>query len=221
MGIWLAIIVFPVQVLIATPLETRFPQLTTLPEKVDGIIVLGGATDEVLTALHNQASVNQAAERMTAAVSLARHYPNAKLVFSGGSGLTIRGGLEINESDVAELFFNSLGITESQLTLEGNSRNTYENVLYSKSLVQPKLEEVWLLVTSAYHTPRAVGVFRKHDWQVIPYPVDYRTTGSFTKRHVALSLGDKLSIIGLANKEWVGLLAYWSLGRSEGVFPSP
>ncbi len=219
--IWLTIIIFPVHVLIATPLESRFPQVTTLPKKVDGIVVLGGAVDEMLTAMHKQVSLNQAAERMTVAATLSKKYPNARLIFTGGSGLTSKGNLELNEATVAELFFASLGISESQLILENNSRNTYENALYSKQLAQSKLSETWLLVTSAYHMPRAIGTFRKQGWQVIPYPVDYRTTGNVTKRHLVLLLGDKLSIIDTAAKEWVGLVAYWLLGRSEEIFPSP
>jgi uncharacterized SAM-binding protein YcdF (DUF218 family) len=209
----------PVHTWLAGALEQRFPRLTQLPAKVDGIVVLGGAVDELVTAAFTQPSLNNAAERMTEAVYLARRYSTAKLVFSGGSSLVSQSDLSLSlkETDVAEQLFNNLGIYEARLILESESRNTWENAVNTKALVQPKEGETWLLVTSAQHMPRSVGIFRKVGWNVIPYPTDYRVIPG--KRQPNLGFPEKLQIIDGATKEWIGLVSYYLLGRTSALFP--
>ncbi len=210
--------VLPLHLYLARPLESRFP-IPDLPQKLDGIIVLGGAVDQILTQDYAQTSLNDAAERMTEALRLAQMYPDAKLVFTGGSAEVIP-KFTLRESDVAIRFFTDLGLPEARLTLESKSRNTYENVMYSKELVQPKEGEIWLLVTSAMHMPRSVGIFRKFNWEVLPYPVDFRV-GPTAASDPPRFFSDKLSIIDLASKEWLGLLSYKLMGRIESLFPKP
>lgn len=211
----------PVQSWIAGGLEQRFPRLTELPAKVDGIIVLGGAVDELVTASSSQATLNNAAERMTEAVSLARRYPTAKLVFSGGSSLVDQNtlSLSLKEADVARQLFENLGIDKARLVFESESRNTWENAVNTKKIVQPKERETWLLITSAQHMPRSVGIFRKVGWNILPYPTDYRVIPGH--RQPNLSFAEKLQIIDNAAKEWLGLLSYYLLGRTSAVFPKP
>ena len=67
------------------------------------------------------------------------------------------------------------GLDARRILVETRSRNTYENAVYSKELAQPQPGQIWLLVTSANHMPRAVGCFRAVGFDVIPYPVDYDT----------------------------------------------
>ncbi|MCA9836575.1 MAG: YdcF family protein [Trueperaceae bacterium] len=208
----------PLHLYLARPLESRFPILE-LPEKIDGIIVLGGAVDQILTQTYGQASLNGAAERMTEALKLAQLHPEAKLVFSGGSA-EVNPRSNFKESDVAIQFFRDLGISNDRLVLESKSRNTYENVLYSKELLKPQEGEIWLLVTSAMHMPRSVGIFRKLDWTVLPYPVDFRV-GKNRATDPPRFFSDKLSIIDLASKEWLGLLSYKLMGRIDTFFPLP
>lgn len=210
-------IFLPVHSWIAAPLEQRFPRLQTLPDTVSGIIVLGGGVDQLLTEAHQQPSLNYAAERMTEAVALARLYPEARLVFTGGSAVVNDSDNSLKEADVAERLFLALGVEKSRMILESASRNTYENVLYTKALVKPKPREIWLLITSAFHMPRSVGIFRKHNWEVIPYPTDYRVIAG--KRQPNLGFAEKLSIIDSASKEWVGLVSYYLLGRTSELFP--
>jgi uncharacterized SAM-binding protein YcdF (DUF218 family) len=210
-------IVLPVHTWLASPLEGRFSRLSVLPETVDGIIVLGGGVDEILTAAYQQPALNYAAERMTEAVTLARHYPNAKLVFSGGSAVTGQTDLVLKEADVAQRLFIALGIEGSRIVLESASRNTYENAVNTQTIIQPKPEETWLLITSAMHMPRAIGIFRKVGWKVIPYPTDYRVIAG--KRQPNLGFAEKLMIIDMAAKEWVGLVSYYVLGRTSELFP--
>jgi uncharacterized SAM-binding protein YcdF (DUF218 family) len=211
----------PVHSWVAGGLEQRFPRLSELPTNVDGIIVLGGAVDELVTASSGQAILNHAAERMTEAVSLARRYPTATLVFSGGSSLVDQNplSLSLKEADVAKQLFENLGVDKTKLIFESDSRNTWENAVNTKALVQPQEGESWILITSAQHMPRSVGIFRKVGWNVLPYPTDYRVIPGHRQPNIGFS--EKLQIIDNAAKEWLGLISYYWLGRTSAVFPKP
>jgi uncharacterized SAM-binding protein YcdF (DUF218 family) len=79
---------------------------------------------------------------------------------------------------------------------------------------------VWLLVTSASHMPRAVGLFRKAGWPVVPWPVAYKT-GHSPKVQLTREFGDKFMHFDWAAHEWVGLVSYWLMGRTDALFPGP
>src|SRR5207248_10072596 len=66
------------------------------------------------------------------------------------------------------------GVAENRIVLEERSRSTHENAVFAKELIRPSTAETWILVTSAFHMPRAVASFRAVDWPVIPYPVDFK-----------------------------------------------
>jgi uncharacterized SAM-binding protein YcdF (DUF218 family) len=106
--------------------------------------------------------------------------------------------------------------------MDRRARNTYENALFSKQLAAPKAGERWLLVTSAFHMPRAVGLFRKAGFAVEPYPVDWRV-GRSASDILAFTLlaTDGLGRTDVAMREWIGLLAYWITGRTSVLFPGP
>lgn len=199
------------------PLENRFPP-ATLPERVDGIIVLGGMVDPDLTASRNQPTVNGAAERLIEFVGLARRWPQAKLIFSGGSGSLSHP--EQREAPVARAILERLGFPAERVMFESDSRNTWENVLLSQKLVQPQPGEVWVVVTSAMHIPRSVGIFRRAGWPVLAWPVDYRTLAGGEVR-TRLDLGRTLSMLDDALHEWIGLLAYSLMDRTSAWFPGP
>ncbi len=199
------------------PLEDRFPQASP-PAHVDGIIVLGGAVDTRRTIEHGIPALTSAAERMTAFAGLARRYPQARLVFTGGSGEILK--KSITEADVARALFTDLGVPQERMTYENQSRTTYENAIETRRLMQPKPGEVWLLVTSANHMPRAVGVFRRIGWPVVPWPVAYKTP-PLEEFFQLGPVGDHLVGIDLSVHEWIGLLAYYLTGRTEALFPAP
>src|SRR4029077_15074082 len=120
-------------------------------------------------------ALNESAERVTVVAELSRRYPGAKVLFSGGSAaLIFHEGIE---ADFALRLFESFGVARERILLEARSRNTIENAIFSKEIAQPKAGERWLLVTSAFHMPRAIGVFRKAGFAVEAYPVDWRTRG--------------------------------------------
>jgi uncharacterized SAM-binding protein YcdF (DUF218 family) len=218
LGAMAAITVLPVGQLMLAPLEDRFPELRTPPAHVDGIIVLGGAIETELSAARGMPSLNDAAERMTQLVVLARRYPTAQLAFTGGNGLLIHG--RTSEADVARQFFSQLGVDPARIVYEGRSRTTYENAVFLKAQLAPKPGQVWLLITSAWHMPRSVGLFRSAGWTVLPYPVGYKTAPGFMTA-IEGSLPDRLFMVDLASHEWVGLAAYWLLGRTSALFPAP
>jgi uncharacterized SAM-binding protein YcdF (DUF218 family) len=209
----------PVGNALMIPLEDRFPRWDAARGAPDGIIVLGGAISPDVSAARDEVALNEAAERLTVAAELARRYPAVRIVFSGGSGALIYD--EGAEAPFALRLLEDLGIPRARILLEDRSRNTVENAIFSKALIQPKPGERWLLVTSAHHLPRAIGVFRKMGFPVEPYPVDWRTRGAADALRPFATLGDGLRRSDTAVREWVGLAVYWLTGRSSALFPSP
>ena len=156
---------------------------------------------------------------MTVIAGLARRYPDARILFSGGSGALVYD--EGSEAPFALRQLEDFGIAPSRIILEDRSRNTVENAVYSKQVANPQPGQRWLLVTSAYHLPRAVGVFRKFGFPVEPYPVDWRTRGPADAWRPFATVGDGLRRLDTAVREWAGLLVYWLTGRSSELFPGP
>jgi uncharacterized SAM-binding protein YcdF (DUF218 family) len=212
------ITVLPVGLTMVEILENRFPIATKLTGPVDGIIVLGGTIQQLTTKYRGQPSLTGGAERLTEFIVLAKRYPRAKLVFSGGSGLLLR--QEVKEAETARLFFAQMGLDTSRVVFEDQSRNTFENALYTHKLVSPKPKERWVLITSASHMPRSVGSFRKAGWNVIPYPVDFSTYGP-EQRGIGFNIISGVRQFGTALRAWAGLLAYRLLGRTDALFPAP
>jgi len=200
------------------PLEDRFAR-PELNAPVDGIIVLGGAVDTLVSKGRGVTALNEAAERLTAGAALARRFPDARLLFSGGSGEIFFEGT--TEAAGAKRLFARLGIAPERLVLEDRSRNTAENAAFTRDLVQPQPGERWLLVTSAFHMPRAVGCFRAVGFAVTPWPVDYRTSGGDDFWRFFPRASEGLRRVDLAAKEWAGLFAYSITGRTSAFLPGP
>jgi uncharacterized SAM-binding protein YcdF (DUF218 family) len=201
------------------PLEQRFPPWDAARGAPDGIVVLGGSIDADRSAAHNVAVVGGAADRIIAAAALARRYPHARVIFSGGSANLISN--DAKEADYAASLFESLGISRDRLIMERLSRNTLENAEFSKAIVAPKSGERWLLVTSAYHMPRSVGLFRRAGFAVEPYPVDWRVGGREDLKSFRIYSADGLGSVDLGFREWMGLAAYRISGKTGEFFPSP
>lgn len=213
----IAISLLPLGQWLLLPLENRFAALARLPDRIDGIIVLGGAVDLAVAEGRGVVAFGESAERNITMIELARRYPRAKVVFTGGLDEIL--GTEVSEADVIREFTRRHGL-DGRVIFEDRSRNTYENALFSKALVAPRPDERWLLVTSASHIPRSVGVFRRVGWPVIAYPVDYRTTGR-VQLLAPPDAAKRWLEFDLAVKAWTGLLAYWLSDRSDSPFPGP
>lgn len=213
----IAIGLLPLGQWLLLPLENRFPAPAQPPDRVDGIIVLGGAIDLVVAQGRRVVEFSENAERNITMIELAERYPDAKLVFTGGRDEIL--GTEVSEADVMREFARRHGV-DRRVIFEDRARNTYENALLSKPLAAPRPGELWFLVTSASHMPRAVGVFRRVGWPVIAYPVDYRTSGEFgllARPDAAQGWVD----FDQAVKAWIGLAAYWLSDRTDAPFPAP
>jgi len=210
LGAVLAIGFVPLGDLMLAPLESRHPAHPPL-SRIDGIVVLGGGEDAERSALHGQVQLNEGAERLTEGLRLARANPDARLVFTGGSGSfrdAFGGGL--SGAEVAGRFWTELGFGEA--LLEGSSRNTAENARATFALVAPTEGETWVLITSAFHMPRAVNSFRAAGWPDIqPWPVDYRTLP--LRRGLGWNLDGNLLRMRTALNEYVGLLGWRLMGR--------
>jgi len=201
------------------PLEQRFSR-ADLGGEIDGIVVLGGAEEARIWVERGGHALNEAGERFTEAIALARRYPRAKVAFTGGA-IELLTAPKVG-ADAARTIFADLGLEEGErLLLERKARDTWENALLVKALVQPKPGERWLLVTSAWHMPRAIGVFRRAGFPVEPWPVDYRTASLWDALRPFEAPADGLKRLDTALREWVGLAVYRASGRTSALFPGP
>jgi uncharacterized SAM-binding protein YcdF (DUF218 family) len=201
------------------PLEQRFPPWAGGTGEPTGIVVLGGAIAPGLSAARGTPELNDAAERMTGMADLARRLPNARIVFSGGSGKLL--GSHPDEARFALPLLQSFGIAASRIELESASRDTFENATMTKAMVRPEPGQRWLLVTSAIHMPRAVGCFRRAGFPVEPYPVDWQTGSAADLFSPVEAVSRGLGRTDMAMREWTGLLIYWLTGRTSALIPSP
>lgn len=209
----------PLGNLLLYPLESRFPTWDPSRGTPDGIIVLGGSVDTDLSAAHHTPVVSHAADRFFASAELARRYPNARIVFTGGSANLVSPGAR--EADYSVPILENIGISRERLIVERDSRNTYENATFTKRLVAPKPGERWLLVTSAYHMPRSMGIFRKAGFDVEAYPVDWRMGGRDDLFSFTNAGSDGLGRTDTAVREWIGLVANRLMGRTSELLPGP
>jgi len=209
---------YPLGDLLLEKLEKRFSVPATLPEQIDGIIVLGGS-EQLKTSQSWQApQTGEAGDRYLAAAMLARHYPQTPLWVSGGSN-----SLHMTAHEaVAEIHRQLLlmaGVPASQIHIEQNSRNTYENIQNLRQVL-PDPDGQYLLVASAYHMPRSVGIARKLGLNVIAYPVDYRSQRG-ALRQFDLALFEHLQTLEPAIREWLGLTVYFLTGKTSQFLPGP
>lgn len=204
-------------VLIA-PLEARFARPSAMPAEVSTIIMLGGATSGRVSTARGVSELNEAGDRLTETLRLAQLYPEARILVSGGIGLLIADGEP--EAETARRFFEQLGVAPERLILEGNSRNTDENAALSRDLIDDSAGGVTILVTSAFHMPRSVGLFRKAGVDVIPWPTDYRSTGQEWLVPDIANPVYNVETATVALREWIGLIAYRLTGRIDELLPS-
>ncbi len=217
-GAAVIVAVLPLGMWLVAPLESRFPQVREVPASVVGVITLGGAVNQFMTAARDQTALSGGAERLTEFIAIARRRPELRLVYTGGSGSLTR--QDLKETLVARRLFGEIGFDPALVVYEDQSRNTHENAAMTHALIRPGPDETWVLITSAMHMPRSVGVFRKAGWKVLPYPVDYKTDGTGEFRYM-VGIGNGFGNLSAAIKEWVGLFAYRAMGRTDSLFPAP
>jgi len=215
-----AIAVLPVGDWLLRPLEERFARPSPQPDRVAGIVLLGGAVDGAMAADRGTTGVNDHADRVLAAVALARRHPEARvLVASGEASLHPEGKPEASATAGT---LAALGVARERILVDDRSRNTAENAVEAFAVARPLPDETWLLVTSAFHMPRAMGTFRRHGWTAIrAWPADYQTRSSEPGPPLGFDLRSGLERLRLAGKEWLGLVWYRALDRTDRLFPAP
>lgn len=227
LGRWLLLVGFaglvvlgfsPVGNLLLYPLEQRFaPPKDLAARSYDGIIFLGGFEDGNISMGRNTLALIDAGERLSETVRLAHQLPQMPLIFTGGAGSIF---LEAKDAGGAVgKYLRDVGINPKRIIIENASRNTWENAIFTKELLKPTSQSKYLLVTSAWHMPRSMGIFRKAGFRVDAYPVDYRTAGAMDLQRPFSMMATGLKRTDRAAKEWIGLLAYWVSGRSSTLFP--
>ena len=199
--------------------EDRFQKPDIKSKPIDGIIVLGGVISPGLSISRNELSFGSATERLIAFADLAKEHPNAKLVFTGGSGDPFNP--QLSEAKMIQPLLKELGMDLDRIVFETESRNTVENAEMTYQKLKPQHEENWLLVTSAFHMPRAVGCFRRVGWNIIPYPVDYGTMADADLPALQFNFTQGLNYLNAATHEAIGLLMYFVTGKTDALFPGP
>ena len=141
--------------------------------QLTGIVVLGGSFDLGLAAKErNEISLNGTSQRLTKALEIYKKNPKVLILFSGYSNLINPKGW--NESEMARKFFLDQGVRIDNLLFEDKSRNTFENIKFSKDIIN-NYRGTWGLVTSAYHMPRSFLAFKKQGLILEPITTDYKT----------------------------------------------
>jgi uncharacterized SAM-binding protein YcdF (DUF218 family) len=208
----------PVAKVLFYALESRFPPWDATGPEPTGFIILGGSIDPDISAAHDQVALTDAAERLTVVADLARRYPHARIIFTGGNG-TLFG--RASEATYAARLLASFGIPPERIETEARSRNTLENATVSKALAAPRPGERWVLITSAFHMPRAIAAFRNVGFDVEAFPVDWQFATRSDLLWPFRSFVGGLSYTDSVAREFVGLLSYRLTGRSSELFPSP
>ncbi len=213
--VFIIVAVIPTGKFMIYNLEKNFHTSTTIPIQIDGILILSGATSPRLSKEYNQIHLNGSVERLTESIQLIRKYPKAKVIFSGGSGSIY--DQKLTHADVAREFFKQMGVDTSKIIFESKSRNTYENILYSKKIINPVSNENWLVVTSAFHMTRVINIGEQLNWMFIPYAVDFNSSRIFSWR-LSLNLLGNINKLQLASHEWLGLITYYLMGRTSKIY---
>lgn len=224
-GLWLASLgiggtliagILPIANIVIRPLEERFPKYQEDGRPIDGIIVLSGAVDLARSFDRGEFSLNGAAERFVSFAEMARRHPEARLVYTGYSS-----GPSRSEAQLAAEQMTRLGLSTKRLLIETASRTTWDNARNTKALLGASAQGRWVLITSAWHMPRAMGCFQKVGLTVIPYPVDYQTRGRSDSIRPFTIVGHGLQRLDIAVREWLGLFGYRMSGRTDSFFPGP
>lgn len=196
-------------------LENRFPRPETLPADVDGIILLGGSFSLAETKERGEPVFNMVGTRIYQFMELARKLPQAKLITTGNT----------LESEWTEKMLLDTGFARDRLIIDSDARRTEDHATFVKKLVEPLWGDKgkYLLVTSAFHMPRAVGVFRESGLNIIPYCVDYHAPGKMSTLFWLSSVLQRLTPMSFKQAviEWAGLVTYYAKGISDELYPKP
>ena len=203
--------------LVMQGLEQRFAKPAADPDNLQCMIVLGGAFEnEVNTARHG-IEFNGGADRFVEALRLAQKFPQSRILVSGGDG-SISGVYE-GDAAASERFFPLFGVGKDRLIEERQSRTTFENAINTKEVLASQGLSHCLLITSGFHMPRSVGIFRKLGIETVPWPTDYRADGAVKPGLDFTQPNLNAQNMATAIREWYGLVGYYLSGRTSELYP--
>ena len=211
---FLTISFFPIGKYLIYIIEKEYHNPPDIPPDVDGILILGGATNPLLSEQFNKTNFNDSADRLIHSIPLIKKNKKAKIIFSGGSGFINRP--ELDHAKHVKKFFISMNLNTDEIFFENKSKNTYENILFSKKIVAPKKNEKWIVVTSAFHMNRAIFIAEKYNWELTPYAVDFTQSKKLFLRPNLNLLGN-INTLQHGSHEWIGLIAYYLMGRTSRI----
>lgn len=203
---------------IITPLENRFTRPAE-PAHIDGIVVLGGGMDGEVNTVRGGFELARSGDRMVETLRLALAHPEARIVIAAGAAALAAD--QEPEALAAQRLFVAFGIDPARIVLDDKSRNTEENAAFAKDLAGPQAGQTWLLITSAFHMPRAVALFRRSDFAVIAWPADYLASGTEGFRLKLDQAPETMAVTTIALREWLGLAGYRLTGRIDEWLPGP
>lgn len=201
----------------------RSLEFQNLPPKelptVDAIVVLGGCTKPMVPP-RPWVDVADEADRVLHAANLYKAGKAPKIILSGGR-VDWQGNNPVPESEDMAVLLRAMGIPDTALIQEPTSRNTHENGVNVKQIVETQKIRRMLLVTSALHMPRSLRIFQKLGMDVVAAPTDYwiveneRNEYQASPQAFTLSLlpeAERLRLTTRALKEYVGIVVYWLRG---------
>jgi uncharacterized SAM-binding protein YcdF (DUF218 family) len=210
LGIFILIIFsfFPIGSKLIASLEKKYI-ISVLPDNYDYIVVLAGSEEPYKTFITNKLALNHASERLIASVKLANEKKNSKIIFLGGSGYLKTGNLD--ESDVARIFFKDINFDLKKVIFINSTRNTIENLKELKKL-NLQIKNNSILITSAFHMKRSLLISKKLDLNLTPYAVDFKSladndSDSLLNRYQRFSIAGNLQSINLFFREFLGIYA--------------
>ncbi len=205
----------PLSDVLLAPLEDRFPplQVEQVPGDVRTIVVLGGVSRGIVIGGERRAEYSAAIDRVTYTAELATRLPAARVLICAGTA-DASDDTEAEAHTIASLL-EQLGVDPARISKETRSTSTAANARNAMAFLKPG--ERIILVTSAFHMPRAVGAFRAEGLAVLAAPTDWRLKGAPAGWTRAASEG--LSTLDMALHEYAGLVIYWVRGQSRDLFP--
>ena len=215
--LFITIIILPTGKYFFWKLEKSYSIPKNLPNKVDGILILGGGMNEHLTHQYQQINLNNNVDRLTESILLIKKFPDAKVVFSGGIATFKKP--KLTGAEVAKMFYERMGVDVDKIIFEDKSRNTYENFIFSKKYIVNNSNEKWLLITSASHMKRAMSIAKKLKLDFLPYPVDFYLEKDFLlDEWYRANYSENIEYFKLASYEYLGLIVYFLSGRSSKIY---
>ncbi|AGY59239.1 YdcF family protein [Gloeobacter kilaueensis] len=190
-------------------LESQYPggPIAKLPT-AQAIVVLGGSV-RMPTRLHDGVELAEASDRVLHAARLFRAGKAPVILMSGGNVPFYSEPGQLPEAQYMRRLIGEFGVPAKAVLVETGSQNTFENAQQSSALLLPQAVRRILLVTSAYHMPRSVAIFRRAGFEVIPAATDFRSDAIVSDWLLTwLPTAEAMDNSTLALKEWVGLLVY-------------